>query len=152
MNKTLSVAAILNGTVIDHITSDQTLRIIHMLKLLDKKHMVTVGFNLPSQRMRFKDLIKIENHMLTDREIDEINVFAPQATINIIKECEVVKKIIASLPPSISSIFVCPNTHCITAKEPVESFFKIEEQGKLVKLTCKYCEKTFDRKQVKIKI
>ena len=152
MIKKLSVAAIQNGTVIDHITSDQTLRIIHMLRLLDKKYMVTVGFNLPSNRMKFKDLIKIENHVLTNREADEITVFAPEATINIIKEFEVVKKIITSLPPSISGMFICPNQNCITSKEPIESFFDIEEQGRQVKLVCKYCENPFDRNQVKVKV
>jgi len=52
MNKTLSVSAIQNGTVIDHITPGQTLRIIHMLRLLHKKLKVTVGFNLSSNRLR----------------------------------------------------------------------------------------------------
>jgi aspartate carbamoyltransferase regulatory subunit len=138
--------------VIDHITSDQTLRIMHMLRLLNKKHMVTVGFNLPSKRMKFKDLIKIENHVLTDREADEIKVFAPEATINIIKEFEVVKKIITSLPPFISGMFVCPNPNCITNKEQIDSSFDIEEQGRQVNLVCKYCECEFERNQVKVKV
>lgn len=152
MNKTLSVAAIQNGTVIDHITSGQTLRIIHMLRLLHKKHKVTVGFNLPSKRMPLKDLIKIEDHALTNKEANEITVFAPEATINIIKNFEVVKKIITSLPSSISGIFICPNVVCITHQESVDSFFMIEEEGQQVKLVCKYCEKAFDRNQVKVKI
>lgn len=151
MNKTLSVSAIQNGTVIDHITSDQTLRIMHMLRLLDKKHMVTVGFNLPSKRMKFKDLIKIENHELLPEEANQITVFAPDATINIIKNYEVVKKLSTSLPEYIKSIFICPNLECITHSEPVESFFHIQETGKVMKLACKYCEKSFDRNQVKVK-
>ncbi len=148
MNKTLSVSAIQNGTVIDHIASGQTLRIIHMLRLLDKKYRVTVGFNLPSHCMPLKDLIKIENHTLTNKEANEITVFAPEATINIIKNFEVVQKIITSLPPHISGVFKCPNHACITHGEPVESFFHIEEKGKKIKLVCKYCEKEFDRSEV----
>ncbi len=151
MNKTLSVSAIQNGTVIDHITSDQTLRIIHMLRLLDRKHTVTVGFNLPSKRMKLKDLIKIENHVLTNQEANEITVFAPEATINIIKNFEVVQKIITSLPPSIGGLFICPNPICVTHAEPVKSFFTVQEQGKHVQLICHYCEKTFDRNQVRVK-
>jgi len=150
MTKTLSVSAIQNGTVIDHITSGQTLRIIHMLRLLHKKHKVTVGFNLPSKRMPLKDLIKIENHTLTNKEANEITVFAPEATINIIKNFEVVQKIITSLPPSISGIFICPNTLCITHHESIESFFHIEEQGRQIKLICKYCEKGFERKEMMV--
>lgn len=152
MNKTLSVSAIQNGTVIDHISSGQTLRIIHMLRLLDKKHRVTVGFNLPSKCMKIKDLIKIEDFILTNKTANEITVFAQEATINIIQNFEVVQKIITTLPTHIQGIFICPNSNCITHDEPIESFFFIKEQGKQVKLICQYCEKTFDRKEVNVKI
>lgn len=148
MTKTLSVSAIQNGTVIDHITSGQTLRIIHMLRLLHKKHKVTVGFNLPSKRMQLKDLIKIENHALTNREANEITVFAPDATINIIKNFEVVQKIITCLPHDISGVFICPNPACITHDEPIDTFFNIEEQGRQIKLVCKFCEKGFSRNEM----
>jgi aspartate carbamoyltransferase regulatory subunit len=151
MNKTLSVSAIQNGTVVDHITTDQTFRIMHMLRLLDKRLKVTVGFNLPSKRMRLKDLIKIENHELTPEEANQISVFAPDATINIIKDYEVERKLDTTLPSSISAIFICPNSACVTHAEPVESFFYIQEAGKVMKLVCKYCEKSFERNQVKVK-
>lgn len=151
-DSTLSVSAIQNGTVIDHITSDQTLRIMHMLRLLDKKYKVTVGFNLPSKRMKYKDLIKIEDHVLTTKEANEITIFAPEATINIIQKFKVVQKIITTLPPSISGTFVCPNSHCITNREPVESFFTVQEKGKQVRLVCRFCEREYDRNQVKVKI
>jgi aspartate carbamoyltransferase regulatory subunit len=151
MTKTLAVAAIQNGTVIDHITTDQTLRIMNMLHLLDKRHKVTVGFNLPSKMMRYKDLIKIEDHELTPEEANQITVFAPEATINIIKNYEVVKKLSTTLPESISSIFICPNPACITHYEPVQSYFYIKEHGKVMNLVCKYCEKAFERNQVKVK-
>jgi len=150
MKKTLSVSAIENGTVIDHITSGQTLRIIKMLRLLNKKLTVTVGFNLPSKRIGLKDLIKIENHALTDKEASEITVLAPEATINIIQKFDVVKKIITSLPPNISGLFQCPNQQCITQKEKIESFFSISQQSRQVKLVCKFCEKAYDRNEVKV--
>jgi len=153
MNKTLSVSAIQNGTVIDHIPSGQALRIINLLRLLDKKCRVTVGINLSSQRLKEgKDLIKIENYTLSSAEANKITVFAPEATINVIKNFEVTEKIITQLPESIEGAFSCPNIACITRMEPVESFFKLEEQGNGVKLVCHYCEKIFDRNQVQVKI
>lgn len=152
MTKTLSVAAIENGTVIDHINSGQALRIIHLLDLLDKKYKVTIGLNLPSKTMKYKDIIKIENHTLKNEEANEITVFSPEATINIIQNFEVAKKITTTLPPSISGVFDCPNPICVTCTEPVETFFHIETQGKQINLICKYCEKIFDRNQVKVKI
>ncbi|MBX3708478.1 MAG: aspartate carbamoyltransferase regulatory subunit [Gammaproteobacteria bacterium] len=148
MSKTLSVSAIQNGTAIDHIVSGQAFRIIHLLKLLDKKYQVTIGLNLPSKRLKFKDLIKIENYVLTDAQANDITVFAPEATINVIQNFEVVNKITTSLPSSISEVIVCPNPVCITRTEPVKTCFNIETQGKQINLVCRYCEKTFDRNQV----
>jgi aspartate carbamoyltransferase regulatory subunit len=152
MSKTLSVSAICNGTVIDHINSGQAIRIIHLLGLLEKKYKVTVGLNLPSKGMKLKDIIKIENHRLKNEEPNEITVFSPEATINIIKNFEVVEKITTTLPPNISGVFSCPNPICITHNEPVETFFNIEVQSKHVNLVCKYCEKTFDRNDVNVQI
>lgn len=152
MNKTLSVSAIHNGTVIDHINSGEAFRIVHLLGLLEKKHKVTIGLNLPSEHMKFKDIIKIENHVLANEEANDITIFAPEATINIIRNFEVVNKIITSLPASISNVFSCPNPSCITQTEQVETFFTIHEHSKQVNLRCKYCEKEFNRNQVKVKI
>lgn len=148
-NKTLSVSAIQNGTVIDHINAGQAIRIIHLLELIKNKHRVTIGLNLPSKQLKYKDIIKIEDRMLNNEEANEITVFAPEATINIIENFEVAKKITTSLPPHITGVFACPNPSCITRTEPVETFFTIETQGKQVHLTCKYCEKIFDRDEVK---
>lgn len=152
MNKTLSVSAIQNGTVIDHVAPGQALRIIHMLHLLEKKLRITVGLNLNSKRLKLKDLIKIENYSLTNKEANEVTIFAPAATINIIKNFEVVEKFVTSLPDRVSNVFVCPNPTCITHVEQIESAFQISELSKQVQLRCYYCEKIFDRNQVAVKI
>lgn len=151
MNKTLSVSAIKDGTVIDHIRAGDALRVIHLFRLLDAKNMVTLGLNLPSRRLGLKDLIKIENRVFSKNEANEIAIFIPEATINIVKNFEVIEKIATELPPTISNIFRCPNPKCITHNERAESIFYVEEQGKKVKLICHYCEKAFDRDQVKVK-
>lgn len=152
MSKTLSVSAIHNGTVIDHITSGEALRIIRLLGLLEKKHKVTIGLNLASKRLKFKDLIKIENHVLTSEEANDITIFAPEATINIIRDFEVIDKFTAQLPTAISNIFICPNAQCITHAEPVKTFFTIQAQGKQVNLICKFCEKIFPRSKCKVNV
>ncbi len=151
MTKTLSVSAIKNGTVIDHIRSGDALRIIHLFHLLDDKNKLTVGLNLPSKRLGLKDLIKIENRVLTNDEANEIAVFAPEATINIVKEFGVLEKVTTQLPSKIRNIFGCPNPKCVTHNEIADSIFSIVEQGKQVQLICQYCEKSFNRDQVKVK-
>ena len=59
MSETLSVSAIKNGTVIDHISPGQALRIIQLLSLPSSKYTVTIGLNLHSKLIGIKDLIKI---------------------------------------------------------------------------------------------
>ncbi|MCD6039300.1 MAG: pyrI [Gammaproteobacteria bacterium] len=152
MSKTLPVSAIENGTVIDHIRSGQAPRIMHLLNVLQSKNKVTVGLNLPSKLIGLKDLLKIENRVLTNDEANEIVIFAPEATINIIKNFEVIQKITTHLPQTIPHVFLCPNPVCITHKESMESFFHIEDQGKQIKLICHYCEKEFNRDQVKVNL
>ncbi len=152
MSKTLPVSAIKSGTVIDHIRPGQAPRIMHLLNVLQSKNKVTVGLNLPSKLIGLKDLLKIENRVLTNDEANEVVIFAPEATINIIKDFEVIQKITTHLPQTITSVFLCPNPVCITHNESMESFFHIEDQGKQIKLICHYCEKGFNRDQVKVNL
>lgn len=152
MNEILAVTAIKNGTVIDHIPAGQALRIIYLLALQNSKNKITIGLQLPSKRMGKKDLIKIEERILTEIEANEIVVFAPTATINVIENFKVGEKITTHLPSAMKKVFICPNPLCITHFEPIESHFYIAQQGKQIKLTCHFCEKPFDRDQVKVKI
>lgn len=152
MIKTLSVSAIKDGTVIDHIKSGNALRIIHLLGLLDSGKQITLGLNLPSKRFGKKDIIKIESIELTPEEANDVVVFAPNVTINLVKNFEVTEKVKTHLPTSITDVFICPNVVCISQEKNVESLFYIEEQGKQLDLTCHYCEKTFDRDHIKVKI
>lgn len=145
MAKTLSVAAIKQGTVIDHIPTGQALRIIRLLKLDEKELCTTVGLHLSSKSMPFKDLIKIENYFLTEKEIHDIAIFAPKATINLIKNYQVTKKTQATLPSCVENILVCPNLKCITRHENIHSLFFIETMKQKVHVRCNYCEKAFER-------
>ncbi len=152
MSDTLSVSAIKNGTVIDHIVSGQALRIIYLLNLQKSSHQITIGLNLPSKSLGKKDLIKIENRVLTEAEANEIVIFAPVATINVIRNFKVVDKIKTHLPSVTYGVFACPNRLCITQTEPIKSCHYIHEQGKKIKLVCHFCEKEFDRDHVKVAI
>ncbi len=152
MSETLPVSAIKNGTVIDHIAAGQALRLVHLLGLESSSHKVTIGLHLPSKSLGSKDLIKIENRILTDQEANEVVVFSPAATINVIRNFKVEKKVKTRLPTSMKKVFVCPNSACITHSESVPSHFHIVEDRKQIKLTCHYCEKSFDRDQVRVNL
>ena len=147
MTKTVSVSAIKEGTVIDHIPPGQAVNIIQMLGLTDNNHQMTVGLNLKGKIL--KDLIKIEDRTLSEFEANEIAVLAPGATISLIKNYAVSKKAKVSLPDDIKGILVCPNSNCITHSEPVKTVFDLQHQKGAIRLTCRYCEKAFERDDIK---
>lgn len=150
MQKTLPVTAIEHGIVIDHIPAGQAVRIISLLGLADHRNKVTIGLNLHSKSYGLKDLIKMENRKLTEREQHEIAVFAPRASINVIENFKVVEKIQSTLPEAVMGLMVCPNPICISNQDPISSHFYLRHQkDHNVELQCHYCEKVFSRDEVK---
>lgn len=143
MENSLSVAAIEQGTVIDHIPAGSGMKIVKLLHLAEHKKKVTLGLNLPSQTMEYKDIIKVEDREVSEKEASQIAVFAPQATINIIRHFKVFKKFKVSMPHTIEKILSCPNERCITHYEPVDTKFRVVCLGEQIELECYFCEKSF---------
>jgi len=146
--KELLVSAIKDGTVIDHIAAGQALAIIRILGLSDYQKVVTVGLCLPSHAMGKKDLLKIEGRELNAAEANEVALFAPQATVNIIRNYKITKKFAVKLPELVESFIVCPNRACITNHESITTVFYIIP-GKSARVRCQYCEKIFALEEIK---
>lgn len=145
MNHKLQVEAICSGTVIDHIPAGQGVKILDRLHLLNSDARITVGFNLPSADRDTKDIIKVEGRKFTEQEANELALFAPTATINVIDDYKVVDKFQMSTPETLKGILGCPNSNCITHNEPVESLFYLRQADNNVQLKCHYCEKSFSK-------
>jgi aspartate carbamoyltransferase regulatory subunit len=65
-----------------------------------------------------------------------ISLIAPEATINIIREFDVVEKNRVDRPETVIGLLSCPNRNCITnANEPVETKFDVVDEG----VRCAYC-------------
>ena len=143
MQRKLSVNAIENGTVIDHIPAGQAIAIVQLLKLTQYPNRVTIGLNLRSGSRQLKDLIKVEGYHLSERETQYIALFAPQATINLIKDFTVVTKQLVQRPQTIQGLFACPNSKCITNIEAITTRFHQQQHGGGNRLCCDYCEKSF---------
>ena len=124
--KELKVTPIKNGTVIDHITPGCAIKVLHVLDIPQSTSaVVSVAMNVRS-RMGKKDIVKVENRELDPREVDKIALIAPKATINIVRDYEVVEKHKVHLPDEIIGIVKCSNPTCISnAKEPVQSRFRL---------------------------
>lgn len=70
MNKNeMLVAAIKNGTVIDHIPTEKTYQVVNLLGLENLSTPVTIGYNYRSKKLKRKGIIKAEDKFFTDEEI-----------------------------------------------------------------------------------
>ena len=147
--KELQVAAIENGTVIDHIPSEKTYEVARLLHLTDIDAPTLIGYNLPSKRLGRKGIIKITNKYFTDEEISRLSVIAPNVVLNIIKDYEVVEKKMVVTPNELHGIIKCNNPKCITNNEPMDTFFTvIDKERGIVK--CHYCDKEQDINNVEL--
>ena len=136
----LMVAAIKNGTVIDHIPSSKLFQVVRLLHLEDIKSQIMVGYNLPSAKMGNKSIIKIADKFFTDTELNVLSVVAPNETLCIIRDYEVVEKRCVTLPTEIVGIVKCANPKCITNNEPMRTHFHLIDAKNGI-IQCKYCEK-----------
>ena len=105
------VAAIKNGTVIDHIPSSKLFQVVRLLHLL--------------------------------------SVVAPNVSLCIIKDFEVVEKKCVTLPEDIKGIVKCANPKCITNNEPMPTLFHVKDREAGV-IRCHYCEKEQNLEHVKL--
>jgi aspartate carbamoyltransferase regulatory subunit len=149
--KTMAVASICNGTVIDHILAGQALRIVCLTDLANHRKQVTVGMNLPSKSLGYKDIVKVEAWELTPSQVNQISIFAPQATISIIRNFQIFHKYKVILPETITTVITCPNPRCISNHDRMETFFYIKKWKQAIHLQCRFCRKTFSQAEVETK-
>lgn len=151
MGKELKVAALRNGTVIDHIPADKLFKVVSILHLDTTLNQITLANNLDSAKIGSKGLIKISERALAEDETNKIALIAPNAKINIIKEFEVVEKRTLVLPDEIKEIVQCTNPVCISNNQPVTTRFHVLKNEDEIVLKCHYCEREVKQDKVKIK-
>jgi aspartate carbamoyltransferase regulatory subunit len=141
MKKELKIPLIKDGSVIDHITAGNAVKVLHILGIpKGTSSVVSVAMNVNS-KMGKKDIVKVENRELDPQEVDKIALIAPKATINIIRDYKVAKKHKVELPNEVIGLVSCSNPTCISnAREPVKSRFKVVCKDP-PKIKCYYCER-----------
>ena len=147
--KELQVAALENGTVIDHIPSDKVFTVVSLLNLQNTDGNITIGNNFESKKLGKKGIIKVADRFFTDEEVSRLSVVAPNIKLNIIRHYEVVEKKQIVMPDELKSIVKCNNPKCITNNEPMQTWFHVvdKEQGIL---KCHYCEKEQQKDNIKL--
>ena len=138
--KELQVAALENGTVIDHIPSDKLFTVVALLDLQHMDSNITIGNNFESKKLGKKGIIKIADRFFNDEEINRLSVVAPNMKLSIIRNYEVVEKKEVVMPEELKGIVRCNNPKCITNNEPMQTWFHVIDKKQGI-LKCHYCEK-----------
>lgn len=148
--KDLLVAALENGTVIDHIPTEKVYTVATLLQLDKEPAPVLIGNNLQSKRMGTKGLIKVANRFYSDEEISRLAVVCPNIRLCLIKDYQVVAKREVTLPEQLTDVVRCANPVCITNNEPMRTVFYVVGNERR-KVKCRYCGKEQCIDDIKLK-
>ena len=126
------------GIVIDHITAGRAMLLYELLGLGNEEGSVAIIKNVQSGKMGKKDIIKIETER--DLNLDIIGYVDPDATVNVIRDGQLIEKKTLDLPETLTDVIFCKNPRCITSVEQELShvFRLTDKQNKVYR--CLYCE------------
>ena len=139
--KELSVSALENGTVLDHIPAENVYKALDLLDLKDLESQITIGINLASKLHGKKGIIKIADKFFEDEELNKLALIAPKVTVNIIQGFKVVEKKTLVTPSEVIGIAKCRNPKCVTNHQPIKTRFATIQNDDKISLKCHYCEK-----------
>ena len=145
----LKISAIEGGTVIDHIPTDATFKVVDILDLENHTGVVSIATNLQSKTIGRKAIIKVGGKSLTQNEVNKIAIVAPDATVNIIKNYDVREKIKVKTPDIIDNVVKCSNPVCITNNEQIATRFYVIKKDP-IKIKCHYCERSMGKDDIEI--
>jgi len=134
----INVSKLKEGIIIDHIEAGHGFEIYKELHLNDIEDVVVLLKNIPSKKMKKKDLIKIETNLQIDMTV--LGLIDPNVTVNFVKNGEVANKLNITLPEKVTGIMKCRNPRCISQYEDVGDieFSLVDPKKKIYK--CEYCD------------
>ena len=134
----MNIDSIQNGVVIDHITAGNGMRLYQLLGLDALDVSVAIIKNVVSRKMGKKDIIKIDADIPVDFQV--IGYVDPGATLNVIRDGQLVSKQTVEMPDRLTDVIRCYNPRCITTTEQeLKQIFKLTDREKRV-YRCIYCE------------
>ena len=145
----LAVAALQNGTVIDHIPTELVFDVVRLLGIEDLDSSVTIGFNLDSKKLGKKGILKVADVFFPDETLNRLAIVAPNVNVNIINDYKVVKKFKVTLPDEIKGIVRCNNVKCITNNESMTTHFHVVDKDKVI-IRCHYCERSIEKNEIEL--
>ncbi len=134
----MNIDSIQNGVVIDHITAGKGMLLYSLLGLDALDVSVAIIKNAVSGKKGKKDIIKIDADIPVDFQV--IGYVDPGATLNIIRDGQLVEKRDVELPDTLTDVIFCKNPRCITSTEQeLRHIFRLTDREKRV-YRCVYCE------------
>ena len=132
------VNSIEKGIVIDHITAGLGAKILEFLDVDLSENTVAFIMSASSGKHGKKDIVKIQN--VTDVNLDVLGLIEPNATVNIIENGKIVRKINLNLPEKVVNVIKCKNPRCVTSIEAnaPHVFHLINEENR--EYRCEYCD------------
>ena len=135
----MKIDSIKDGIVLDHITAGRGMRIYQLLHLEELDCPVAILKNVPSKKMRKKDIIKISD---ADLHLDfaVIGYVDPEITVNVIRDGVCVEKKHVELPEELENVIRCKNPRCITTTEQeLPHIFRLADRHDGI-YRCIYCD------------
>ena len=134
----MNIDSVRNGVVIDHITAGNGARLYELLGLDSLTCTVAFIRNVPSKKMGRKDIIKVDGDVTLN--LDVIGYVDPAATVNIIRDGELVEKRTIEMPLQLVNVIKCKNPRCITScEQELDHVVRLtDREGKVYR--CIYCE------------
>lgn len=139
----MNIDSIINGIVIDHISAGRGMQLYHLLHLDQLDCSVAIIKNVHSQKMGRKDIIKVDAAI--DIDTDVIGYVDPGATVNVIRDGQLVEKRPITLPEKLVNVIRCKNPRCIsTTEQELPQIFLLTDREKGI-YRCRYCETKAER-------
>ena len=134
----MNVDSIQNGIVIDHISAGNSMKLYELLDLDRLDCCVALIKNVTSRKMGKKDINKIDADIPVN--LDAIGYVDPEATVNVIKDGQLVEKRVIGTPQTLTNVLKCKNPRCITScEQELDHIFRLSDEGAKI-YRCIYCE------------
>ena len=147
-DNTLSIGALREGFVLDHIAAGKAMRIYKDLHLDKLDCTVAIIKNASSNLMGRKDIIKVACP-LDFLDLDVLGFIDHNITVNVIKDGHIIEKRSLHLPKQIVNVIACKNPRCITSIEQGLDQVFLHTDGATETYRCRYCETKYSGKKNK---
>lgn len=140
---TLSIGALNEGFVLDHIKAGTAMTIYRYLHLGRLDCTVAIIKNAKSSKMGRKDIIKVECP-IDFLDLDVLGFIDHNITVNVIKDRKIIEKRSLKLPKEVRNVISCQNPRCISSiEQELDQIFVLTDE-KEESYRCKYCETKWD--------